>query len=163
MVPGLKPHDSNWSQLWALLHGALFCHLRPYSDCALQLQYFGLLLTPNTMSMSIYEHLSLLGNFSSDRNFRHRRFVRTCRKVKVVRPTHVRVVTHWTRRSSQTQWSLDGTNPELTIDTLDGTSHQVATFNFNFLIVASLLLYSQLNLKNILYSQLNSKICHTVK
>ncbi len=43
----------------------------------------------------------------------------------------LKVVTHWTVRGGCTQWSLDGTNPELTTDTLDGTLHQVATFNFN--------------------------------
>ncbi len=31
-----------------------------------------------------------------------------------------RVVTHWMLRGGQTQWSLDGANPELTTDTLDG-------------------------------------------
>ncbi len=39
----------------------------------------------------------------------------------------LRVVTHWMLRGGQTQRSLNGMNPELTTDTLDGMSHQVAT------------------------------------
>ncbi len=74
----------------------------------------------------------------------------------------MRVVTHWMLRGGQTQWSLDGANPKLTIVTLDGMSHQVATFNFNNLNVASLSLYSQLNFKKISCSQLNLKLDCTV-